>query len=165
MLFREDYHKLETDKGIIFFLRGELSQWFPSKFTYRNLEFSNCEQFMMYEKAMLFKDEDIAIQIMNNGNPAICKKLGRQVSDFDETIWDKHKFSIVCKGNFCKFSQNDKLYNILMKTKNNILAEANGHDKIWGIGMFENNPDRYNKELWGKNLLGKTLMKVRKLLK
>jgi ribA/ribD-fused uncharacterized protein len=41
------------------------SQWHPAKFTVKDTTFSSTEQFMMYCKAKLFKDEEIAQQILD----------------------------------------------------------------------------------------------------
>ena len=39
---------------------GYLSNWYPSKFTVRGVQFSSMEQFMMYQKAVSFGDGDTA---------------------------------------------------------------------------------------------------------
>ena len=37
-------------------------------------------------------------------------------------------------------------------------VEASAYDKIWGIGLGENNPDIFDVEKWqGQNLLGKAI--------
>ena len=61
-----------------------------------------------------------------------------------------------------KFSQNDKLLEYMLNTKNKILVEASPYDRIWGIGMKFNDPRALTPSEWnGLNLLGKCLMKVR----
>ena len=62
------------------------------------------------------------------------KDLGRKVHNFDGTVWDKNKISIVLDGNLAKFSQNEKLKSMLLSTGDKILVEASPYDKIWGIG-------------------------------
>jgi ribA/ribD-fused uncharacterized protein len=45
------------------------------------------------------------------------------------------------------------------------LVEANPNDRIWGIGLTENDPRALSKETWlGQNLLGKVLDEVRRRL-
>ena len=39
---------------------GYLSNWFLSEFTVCGITFSSMEQYMMYEKAILFKDQTTA---------------------------------------------------------------------------------------------------------
>jgi ribA/ribD-fused uncharacterized protein len=52
-----------------------------------------------------------------------------------------------------------------MSTEDRIIVEANKHDPIWGIGMFSDDRNLLRTELWGQNLLGKAIMKVREELK
>ena len=42
---------------------GYLSNWYLSKFTVNDVEFSSMEQYMMYEKAVYFKDAGTAEKI------------------------------------------------------------------------------------------------------
>ena len=148
----------------IFFLKGPLSQWYQSDFVENNIIFKCCEQYMMYYKALLFKDFETAEKILNSTKPSEHKGLGRLVKNFNEEIWNNHKENIVYKGNYCKFTQNEDLKNLLKGTGDFILVEANKYDHIWGIGMYNDDPNILKEELWGQNLLGKTLMKVREQL-
>ena len=64
-----------------------------------------------------------------------------------------------------KFSQNKRLAEFLLSTKQKILVEASPVDKIWGIGLAENTSNIDNPLTWrGKNLLGFALMAVRQQL-
>ena len=45
---------------------GYLSNWALSKFTVNGLSFSSMEQYMMYQKAVCFKDEEIAEKNISN---------------------------------------------------------------------------------------------------
>ena len=75
------------------------------------------------------------------------------------------KYKIVVDGNIAKFSQNPELGGFLKKTRDKILVEASPYDRIWGIGMAQDNPDINNPFNWnGSNLLGFALMDVRKIL-
>ena len=148
-------------KNYLFFLNGPLCQWWKSKFVEDNIEYCCCEQYMMYQKAKLFNDEEIANKILNTTEPREQKKLGRLVKNFDEDIWNQHKEKIVYNGNYLKFSQNEDLKEYLCDTYPYELVEANKYDRIWGIGMFSHDPNILDTSKWGQNLLGKTLMKVR----
>ena len=41
------------------------SQWHPANFTVKNIQFTSTEQFMMYCKAKLFKDEEVANELLS----------------------------------------------------------------------------------------------------
>ena len=140
-----------------------LSQWYPCEFEAEGTKYTSAEQYMMAEKARLFGDEEIRAQILKTSDPAICKKLGRKVRNFNQERWNKNRENIARKGNFYKFSQNAKLREFLLSTGDKILAEASPRDRIWGIGMGKNNPDALDPAKWrGRNLLGFAIMAVRK---
>ena len=117
---------------------------------------------MMAEKARIFGDEETRQRIMKEEEPGIIKDLGREVKGFDPEIWDQHKFDVVVKGNLAKFGQDEKLKKFLLNTGSAILVEASPYDRVWGIGMREDNKDAKDAEKWyGINLLGFALMVVR----
>lgn len=98
--------------------------------------------------------------------PEILKQLGREVQHFDAEVWDAHKFDIVVKGNLAKFGQNPDLRKYLLNTGERILVEASPFDRIWGVGMREDDKDILHPQKWfGLNLLGFALMVVRDELK
>lgn len=145
---------------------GFMSQWYLSKFVVEENEFTSCEQWMMYQKAILFQDIDNANLILKMKNPREIKKMGRKIKNFDEDEWDQNKFDIIYQGNLEKFSQNIHLKKQLLETKDAILAEASPYDRIYGIGMSSDNPNVQNPKKWnGQNLLGEALMKVRENIK
>jgi ribA/ribD-fused uncharacterized protein len=65
-----------------------------------------------------------------------------------------------------KFSQNEGLKDMLLKTGEKYLVEAAPKDKLWGIGLAMSDPDIVKKRgSWGNNIHGKNLMKVRSSLR
>ena len=141
------------------------SQWWDCKFTVDGIEYHTAEQFMMAQKAVLFGDEAIRKEIMAAGHPKQFKDLGRKISHFDQKVWDEKCCEIVIKGNVAKFSQNDDLKEFLLNTNSRVLVEASPMDKIWGIGMAEDEPKVDNPNLWkGKNFLGCCLMEARDII-
>lgn len=140
-----------------------LSQWYPCQFEVDGVTYTSAEQYMMAEKAKLFGDEEIRTEILSISDPRTCKALGRKVKNFDKAVWDKKKEDIVRNGNFEKFMQNNALRNFLLSTGDKVLVEASPTDRVWGIGLGKNNPDALDPQKWrGQNLLGFTLMAVRK---
>lgn len=145
---------------------GFLSNWYLSDFQIDGITFTSMEQYMMYKKAICFKDENIANQILAEKNVAKIKELGRLVSDYDEHIWNGVRQIIIYEGLLAKFSQNEFLKSRLLDTKNSILAECAVKDRIWGIGLSMTDPKRLIQTEWqGQNLLGYALMMVRDRLK
>lgn len=141
---------------------GFLSNWYLSSFIVNNVSFSSVEQYMMYQKAVCFKDNVIAGEIMNTNDVAVIKSLGRAVHDYDDGIWSDIREKVVYDGLSAKFSQNKDLKGLLLNTGDCILAECAVRDQIWGIGLSMNDPARLDMTKWrGRNLLGYTLMKVR----
>ena len=143
-----------------------LSQFWPCQFKSNNIEYCCAEQFMMSEKAKLFKDEASYQLILKETSQPKIKQLGRLIKNFNEDEWNKNKIKIVVQGNILKFTQNEELKNFLLQTGNKILVEASPKDRIWGIGLDENDPNSKNPIKWrGQNLLGFSLMEVRDIIK
>lgn len=141
---------------------GYLSNWFESSFKIDNIEFSSMEQYMMYEKAVLFNDMEIASQILELSDVATVKSLGRAVRNYNDVLWNGVRQIVIYKGLIQKFSQNESLKKQLLETSPHILAECAVNDKIWGIGLSMKDENRFNMKKWsGQNLLGFTLMQVR----
>lgn len=157
--------ELITEK-YVFFWNGIYSQWYRSDFTIADMTFNCCEQYMMYKKAMLFGDEEIADQIMEATHPSEQKSLGRLVKNFNRDKWDEHCFSIVYRANYAKFNQSETLKNQLLLTGDRTIVEASPYDKIWGVKMYMDDEYILNPAHWkGLNLLGFSLMTVRNELK
>jgi len=117
---------------------------------------------MMAEKAALFGDLEARAKILQASSPGAVKALGRGIRNFDEAVWIENRFSIVVRGNAAKFEQNPALAEFLQQTGNRVLVEASPVDRIWGIGLAQNDEKANNPNLWvGLNLLGFALMQVR----
>lgn len=143
-----------------------LSQWYEAPFTVDGITYKTSEHWMMAQKALLFNDTGIFHKIVNAHKPGEAKDLGRQVTGFDEQIWNEKRYDIVIQGNFQKFSQHQDLLDFLLKTENRVLVEASPIDKIWGIGLAHDDKRIDDVQAWqGLNLLGFALMEVRDLLK
>lgn len=142
------------------------SQWYKCNFQEDDIVYNCAEQYMMAQKAKLFNDEEIFNKIMSSNDPKEMKALGRKVKNFNAEIWDKNCVDIVTRGNVLKFSQNEKLKQYLLDTKDKILVEASPYDAIWGIKMSRDNPDVLDPNKWqGTNFLGFALVEVRETLK
>lgn len=141
------------------------SQWHKSNFVVDNIEFSSAEQFMMYNKAILFSDIQTANKILKTKNVREQKALGRQVANFDLNIWVQKSMEIVYKGNKAKFKQNKEYLELLISTNGKTIVEASPTDSIWGIGLLESDEKSKNIMKWkGTNFLGIVLTELREEL-
>jgi ribA/ribD-fused uncharacterized protein len=141
------------------------SQWYGAPFELDGQRYPTAEHFMMAEKAALFNDKEARARILLAPNAGAAKDFGRRVVGFDDAIWEANRFPIVVKANFAKFSQNPELREFLSQTGSRVLVEASPVDRIWGIGLAQEDERVNNPTLWrGLNLLGFALMQVRKEL-
>jgi len=152
-----------TENMVLFWRSHEIySNWYLSTFTVDGLVFNCGEQWMMYRKACLFGDDEIAAQILQEVHPRRQKVLGRKVRGFVRELWDEHCEDLVFVGLLEKFRQNDDLGAALCATGEKLLVEASPDDAIWGIGLEEEDPRALDPTQWqGQNRLGIVLMRVR----
>lgn len=163
------------------FLGGDeaiFSNWYPSKFIFsqedfmkylgvkaKSQEFVSVEQAMMFGKAMLFNDIDVAVEILKSDNQKEIRELGRKVQNYNEVTWNDRRYNYVKGLILEKFKQNPDLLDILKKTGTITLVEGAWYDKIWGVGLRDTDSLIQDPTNWkGQNLLGKALMEVRELL-
>ena len=150
---------------------GYLSNFYASPFSVDGVQYPTSEHYFMVQKALTFSlptntNSEIVQAILLSKTPHGAKKLGRQVKDFKDDVWDVVRFEKMRAGLWEKFSQNPEIRERLLATQDAILIEASPFDKTWGIGMTA---DRFmslsepakQTLLLERNLLGRTLMSVR----
>lgn len=167
-----------TDPGTgpIFFWReygsqwGFLSQWYESPFHTgsKDIIFQTAEQYMMYQKALLFSDPSTGAKILATTSPKEQKALGRQVQNFDNDVWLQNRERIVGDGSYYKFvnslKEGEDLKALLLATGDREIVEASPVDRIWGVGFGGKNAES-QRARWGLNLLGKALMRARERIR
>lgn len=174
--YAQDLPPKVTDRYVFFFGfdRPEpeccLQQWYPSNFTEQDPEtgekcdFQTSEQYMMYHKARLMSDTEVAEQILTTQSPAEAKHLGRKVKNFKQDIWDAACDRVVEQGQYLKFGQNADLKKVLLDTGGREIVETSPNDRVWGIGFNTEEAEGRESE-WGDNRLGKALMRARERLR
>jgi len=172
-----DLNKKWSESDFVFFYgHGEsagdaavFSNWYTPENAFVDADgnkFSTNEHYMMWRKAVLFGDTEMAELILAADTAKKAKGYGRKVRNFDEKTWSENSVGIVADGCELKFSQCKYAKSVLLGTNDKILVEAAPRDRIWGIGMGKGNSNRLDPNQWrGKNLLGEALMIARDRLK
>ena len=123
---------------------GFLGNWFSSPFSDEvGHHFLTNEHYMMWRKALLMGDADIAGRVLQTKSPNYARQLGRKVkgpNGWDEDLWLAHREQIMVDGLTHKFQQNPQLLDMLQATADKMLVEASPRDKIWGIGLNASSP-------------------------
>lgn len=163
-----------TEKHVLFW--GDWpSNWSPAEFDAemmingekKTLHFYNTEQYFMYVKAIVFGDYDTAEKILKTKNPKTAKQLGREVKNYDDSVWNEMRYKVMVDANKAKYSQNPDLKKLILSEefKDKGYCEASPIDRIWGIGLAQDNPLADDETKWrGQNLLGKALNETREWL-
>ncbi|OWY91502.1 hypothetical protein PHMEG_00039897, partial [Phytophthora megakarya] len=177
---------VETNRAVYFYGQrdlkfGFLSNFHPCEFTDANgRKFYSSEQYFMKKKQEMFDpdNEKLAIAILRAKAPSVAKKLGRQVKNYDDAVWSKHRYEMMLEGLKLKFSSDEALIDKLLATGDKKLYETSRRDAIWGIGLSVANVAKMFREsesfrrtgdvdvdtqtmCFGKNLLGNALMEAR----
>lgn len=149
----------------IYFWNGTYSNWHPAPITDPDTgkKFANTEQAFMWYKAMEFGDADTAKLVEAEINPREVKKLGRLVKGYKDAKWDAVRYERMTRVNLWKFTQIHPYQVELLETGDKIIVEASPYDKIWGVGLLEDDPLILDEKNWqGLNLLGKVCMDIRR---
>ncbi len=127
--------------------------------------FLHNEQFIQYQKSMLFRDQLTAARIMEESNPFEVKKLGYKVQGFKRDVWERNLDKVAYECNKVKFDVHFDMANYLLSTYPKELAEAS-EEEPWGCGVALKNDDILNRDKWlRKNgVMGDTLMIIRQEL-
>lgn len=145
---------------------GYLSNWYEAPFSFGDDAFATSEHWMMWQKAVAFRDWDTAAKVLEAASPASAKALGKQVKPYVDATWGEARVPLMKVGLRQKFVQNERLMNDLLSTGSAALAEASPKDTVWDIGIAKDDPRSADPGEWhGRNLLGITLMEVRSELR
>jgi len=154
----------KTDK-YVFFWNDPFSNFEFVNIEHKGHKFPTTEHAYMWEKAIFFGDTKIAEEILTTDKPGLAKNLGRQVKGFDQEKWEEVAYDIMLEINRHKWRDTEKYSSMLLETGDRKLVEASPYDRVWGIGMGENDEGVEDESNWtGHNLLGKVIMQIREEL-
>ena len=136
-------------------------------FVYEHISYNSSEQAFQHKKARIAGDLNKQREILFNPEPSIQKSLGHRVKGLDEAAWNQQKRNIMKDIMIAKFTQHEELRRFLLSTNDKKLAEANGKDSYFGIGLPLTHPDVLKTTSWAANgnQLGEILMEVRRELR
>ena len=86
-----------------------LSNFHVCFFEWNGIQFHSSEQFIQYQKAMLFKDQKTADLIMKCTTALECKQMASSVLNFSSMEWNSKAKELCKPGIKCKFQQNASL--------------------------------------------------------
>ena len=134
--------------------------------THLRIDFTSSEQMFMWYKAKFFGDTITAEKIIKAKTPEEARRLGREVKNYDDVVWNRVRVDYMKSAVTHKFYQNKDLRERLLDPKYNgkKFVEAAYYDRIWGIGYNENDAQEVPESKWGRNELGKILDEVRRIL-
>ena len=137
-----------------------LSNFYPCEFEHNGIIFHSSEQLIQYMKAIFFDDKASARAILNNDSALGCKKLARNIVNYNNEEWMKSARVMCDVGIYEKFNQNAELKEALISTGNQKIVEAcKDHD--WGCGMSLYDDRCLVERTWySQGLLGVILSKI-----
>ncbi len=144
---------------------GYLSNWYPSPFDLDGVHFSSAEQYIMFQKCMIFGDEASAKAVLATDDPETQQAIGRNAKGYVGAVWAGQRQLVAVRGLLVKFNQNEDLKQKLLDTGDSYLVECAHSDTIWACGVRLNEDERFDAGKWrGQNILGFALMEVRSIL-
>jgi hypothetical protein len=163
-----EYGYRVTDKYVLFY-GSFLSNFARCRFTWEYMgeehEFFCTEQAFMWAKAKFFGDSATAKRILDViGDPMVCKRLGREVKNYDDMKWSEARYGVMRDVNLARFSQWEYHRKKMLDSEfdGKTFVEASPIDGIWGIKMGIKEHGVLDERNWnGQNLMGRVLTEVR----
>ena len=124
-----------NDTHLVF--AGDLSPYSNfhySQFEINSQQFHSAEQWIQYQKALMFGDSYTANRILLADTPMECKRLSYKINGVDREKWHSDGYEICFAGIREKFMQNQSLLQLLKTMSPKTSAEAT-IDKLWGTGI------------------------------
>ena len=139
-------------------LRG---QWLDSIAAPRSFQVKCGEVPLMLCKAALMEDSLRLDAIAKASSPREAKHLGRQVDNFQQSLWDNHVCAVAVAVVRARVAQIPELRARLIPMAGEYVAEATSRDLNFGIGWSATAPEAKQPLLWrGSNILGWAYMQV-----
>ncbi len=131
---------------------GEFSNFALYPVTMKKKRWPTTEHYFQAQKFTDKKDQE-AVRKANS--PMLAARMGRDRKRKLRRDWESAKVNIMREAVHAKFTQHDELRELLLSTGDAKIVEHTENDNYWGDGGDGR----------GKNMLGRVLMDVRRLLR
>lgn len=140
---------------------------FPSTPEERSVECHVSEKAIMLCKAAAMGDRlSYGAIAASTAHASEIKRMGRQVSGWDDALWARIECSVAYEVVFQKFLKCEGLCDTLLSTEDWLIAESTRNDSNWGTGLERDDADSDFPSRWpGTNMLGWALMQARGTLR
>ena len=118
--------KTDHEKNVIGFF-GELnplSNFHPAPFKINGQTYHSSEQYIQYQKCLVFGDHETADSILKADTAIDCKNIGRDVKNFEPERWKQNAKARCTPGILAKFKQNPLLSELLKSTGMKTIVES-----------------------------------------
>ena len=142
-----------------------LSNFYPCEFEHLGIKFNSSEQLIQYVKAEFCEDSTTAKQILECEDALSCKKVSKNINNFNMDSWSEAAKELCESGISAKFEQNEDLKTALLSTGSKTLVEC-CYDKLWGNGVPLHEECCLTPDMWySQGLLGEILEDTRSKLR
>ena len=131
---------------------GEFSNFAPYPITLKKKRWLTTEHYFQAQK---FDNAEYREKIRKANSPMIAARLGRSRKMKLRRDWESCKVGVMHEAVLAKFTQHEKLRELLLATGGAKIIEHTSNDDYWGDGGDGS----------GKNMLGQVLMRVRDALR
>lgn len=148
----EKEKRLKSDSYVIEKGDNPLSNEYRCVFDVDGREYYSVHQYYAYQKAMYFKDDELASEILIQKIPKKNYYQSLRVKGYNEGEWLKVCDGIMEKGIRKKLESRSDIMEVLKDTGDQLIQEASFSDCYWAVDK---------KRKVGKNKVGEILIKVR----
>ena len=140
------------------------SNFHPAMFMHEGNVFNCSEQFIQFSKAKYFNAEEVGNRILRADNALECKRLSREIKNYDHAKWNNIAKELCEPGITAKFLQNPILQKLLHETRGKTIVEC-CYDQIWGTGVPLKDDRCLEPRFWkSQGIMGEILENIRSKL-
>lgn len=154
---------MKITKTHVYFWSSFLGNWskVPQGIKYDGKVFPTAEHIFMYIKAKTFKDKESMSLIEQAISPKEAKDIGRRVKGYKDDVWESYRINAMYDALVSRVKCDTPFKEFLINHSGFTFVEASPYDRIWGVGLSEDDPLILDEGNWkGRNLLGQVMSQV-----